>query len=112
MWRVVGRVKSVTPQRGFRYESRATTADWAVPIRTFTFLADPNAPEARKLRKLLRAAGYDYHRLGLGELSTYVRGEVPDDPRLHTIFAEAGCDHLLELNDQEEGAYASQGNAQ
>lgn len=82
----------------------ATAEQDAVLIRTFTFLTDSNAPEARKLRQLLQAAGYNYRRLRLGELSTYLLGEVPDDPQLRAIFAEANCAHLLELDETHAGS--------
>ena len=75
----------------------ASPQDGVVLIRTFTFLTASNAPEARKLRRLLREAGDDYRGLGLDELSTYLLGEVPDDPKLRRIFAKAGCAHLLEM---------------
>jgi len=76
----------------------------ALLIRTFTFLTASNGPEARKLRKLLADAGYSFNKLKLGELSTFVLGEVPDDPQLRRILEESGCGHLLKLAEQEAAA--------
>ena len=70
-----------------------------VVVRTFLFLTMMPTPEARRLERRLRLSRRDVDWLGLHDLSRFTDTDLGDDPRLRALFAECGCGHLFDLDE-------------
>ncbi len=82
-----------------------------VVLTTFLLLTMQGTPEARLLRERLRLARPDIEHLELDRLSTFVHGDIRDDPELVRIFRECGCGDLLNWGGEESRAFCRPGDA-
>lgn len=69
-----------------------------VVIRTFLFLTNNGTPEGEKLQKLFGLEKADKKYLGIDKLSTFVLSDIKENEQLKTLFCEAGCGGLFELD--------------
>lgn len=69
-------------------------------IRTFLFLTNDGTPEGKKLHRRLGISKKDKAYTGLDRLSTFVHGDLREDPQLLRILQQSNCSTLLNIDGQ------------
>ncbi len=67
-------------------------------IRTFLFLTNNGTPEGKKLHNLIGLQKADKEFLRIDKLSTFVNSDIKENEKLKTLFCEAGCGDLFQLD--------------
>jgi hypothetical protein len=74
-------------------------------IHTFLFITANGTPEGKKLSQLTGLKKMDMKYLAIDKLSTFLNYKIQDHPFVKTIFEEAGCGHLLTIDDTSTFLY-------
>jgi hypothetical protein len=67
-------------------------------IKTFLFITNTGTPEGDELDKELNAGKIEKEFLKLDRISTYVNSDLPEDPRIRSIFEKVGLGYLCNLD--------------
>lgn len=79
--------------------------DGAVLIHTFLFITNNGTPEGQKLTELTGLGKLDKKYLALDKLSSFVQSDITKNEKLKTIFENAGCGSLLDIEDTVKNVY-------
>ena len=78
------------------------TRDRKIVIRTFYFITYDHTPEGEILSSYAGLKALDKRYLCIDRLSTFFASKIDQRSRLASLFREAGCAHLLRLNEMRE----------
>ena len=78
------------------------TRDRKIVIRTFYFITYDHTPEGEILSSYAGLKALDKRYLCIDRLSTFFASKIDQRSRLASLFREAGCEHLLRLNEMRE----------
>lgn len=67
-------------------------------IRTFLFITNNGTPEGKKLQNLAGLQKTDKEFLGIDKLSTFIHSDIKENKKLKTLFCQAGCGDLFQIN--------------
>jgi hypothetical protein len=76
----------------------ADIIDRCVVLRTFLFLTQMGAPEGEKLKSMTGLDKLDENYFDIDKLSTFLESDIPKNEKLKTLFIEAGCESLFNLD--------------
>ena len=82
----------------------------AILIRTFLFITNNGTPEGRKLYELTGLGKLDKKYLALDKLSSYIESDINTNETLKTLFTNAGCESLLNIDSAIEKAASKKSN--
>jgi len=84
--------------------------DGALLIRTFLFITNNGTPEGKKLYELTGLGKLDKKYLALDKLSSYINSDINTNETLKTLFTNAGCESLLNIDSAIEKAASKKSN--
>ena len=73
--------------------------DGTILIHTFLFITNNGTPEEKKLNELTGLGKLDKKYLALDKLSSFIRSDIGNNEKLRSIFVNAGCGCLLEIEE-------------
>ena len=74
-------------------------------LHTFLFITNNGTPEGKKLSQLTGLQPLDKKYLSIDKLSTFLSYKINDHPFVKDLFVQAGCGHLLEIEDKSPFLY-------
>ena len=76
----------------------ADIIDRCVVLRTFLFLTQFGTPEGDKLKEMTGFNKIDCNYFEITKLSTFLESDIPKNEKLKSLFIEAGCESLFNID--------------